>query len=437
MTRISVLVLIGLLILAAVGLPAPPSLELEPVSEQIGASEEDTVGLSRFLHCPWALSDGRRSSVYVVAAESPTDFGISFVQGGEVSRHLSGETQRDAMTKIENPREVGTSSALVEFSDGPGAIGVLAQDEELLAGDLCSGAIPSTWHLPGGSTRAGERLTLRLFNPFTADARVDLWALSELGSEAEESLEGLTVPSGRTRIVALDEILPGRESLSILVRPSLGSVIPVMVLDTGADAAVWPGIGPSEGWEFPIAGVEGLDTHLVLTNEASLEVNFLVEVFDKNATLWTPLSGVIAGPGQTRIPLGEVPAPEFGIRITGDGPFGAAVIGRSLTGAAGTLGTPTNASTWLVPGPGAVRASARLRLLNAGVADLDIDYTTLTPSGRALTGSLVLVPGSVRTVTVTGPEVVGVRVTGSGAFSVGWWAEADGSVMFGGAVPVE
>ena len=96
----------------------------------------------------------------------------------------------------------------------------------------------------------GEQLTLRLFNPFTTDAPVDLWALSELGTEASESLEALTIPGGRTRVVALDEILAGRESLAIVVRPMLGSVIPVMELDFGPDIAVWPGTGSSEGWSF-------------------------------------------------------------------------------------------------------------------------------------------------------------------------------------------
>lgn len=435
MTRIAGLLLAGVLVVAAVGLPTPPSLD--PVLDGIGAVEEDTFGSSRFAHCPWALSDGRRRSAYVAAAESPTSFDISFLEGGEVEQKLSGHVARESMAKIENPREVGTSSALVEFSEGPGSVGVVAFGEDLLAGDLCTGTIPATWHLPGGSTLEGERLTLRLFNPFTADARVDLWALSELGTEAGESLEGLTVPAHRTRIVALDEILAGRKSLAIIVRPSVGTVIPVMVLDTGTDTAVWPGTGSSEGWEFPVAAVDGLETALVLTNESSLEINFLVEVFDETATFVVPVGGTIDGPGQARVPLGEIPTSGFGIRVTGDGPFGAAVVGRSETAIAATVGTPTNASAWLVPGPRAVPADARLRLLNAGVVDLDIIYTTLKPSGEGLSGSLTLAPGAVKTVTVAGPDVAGVSVSGNGAFSVGWWAEAAGTVLFGGAAPVE
>ena len=435
MTRVVGLLLAGFFVVAAVGLPAPPSLD--PVSDRIAVVEEAVFGSSRFVHCPWALSDGRRRSVYVAAADSPTGFDISFPESGEIEQQTSGDVMREAMAKIENPRGIGTSSALVEFSESPGSVGVVAFGEDLLAGDLCTARIPATWHVPGGSTLEGERLTLRLFNPFTADARVDLWALSELGTEAGESLEGLTVPANRTRIVALDEILAGRASLAIIVRPLVGTVIPVMVLETGSDTAVWPGTGSSEGWEFPVAAVDGLETELVLTNEASLEVNFLMEVFDETATFLEPVTGTIDGPGQTRVPLGEIPTSGFGIRVTGDGPFGAAVVGRSETAAAATVGTPINASAWLVPGPLAVPADARLRLLNAGAVDLDITYTALTPSGQGLSGALALAAGAVETVTVTGSEVTGVFVSGNGAFSVAWWAEAAGAAMFGGAVPVE
>ena len=424
MTRVGGILLAGFLVVVAAGLPAPPSLD--PTFGGIDSLEEYSFGSARFVHCPWALSDGRRSSAYVAAAKNPTGFEISFPDGDGSEQRLVGDLVGGAVAKVDNPRGVGTSSALVEFSESEGVVGVVALGENLLAGDLCSTTVPAIWHLPGGSTLEGERLTLRLFNPFTADARVDLWALSELGTEAGEALEGLTVPARRTRVIALDEILAGRESLAIIVRPSLGSVIPVMVLDNGTDTAVWPGTASSEGWEFPVAGAAGLDTELVLTNEASLEVNYLVEVFDGSVPLTVTVSGTIEGPGQARVPLGELSGSEFGIRVTGDGPFGAAVVGRSDTAVAATVGAPTNASSWLVPGPRAVPVESRLRILNAGVVDLDITYITLTSTGGEHEASLALGPGAVETVPVTGPDVAGVLVAGNGAFSVAWWAETDG-----------
>ena len=435
MTRAGFILAAAALVVVALRMPAP-SLP-DPLPDGAVLVEEYRLGQSRFVSCPWALSDGRRASVYVAATRDASGFDISFLEGGEVKEMVSGEvTGGTGAARIDNPREIGISSALVEFAHSDGAVGVVAFGEGLLAGDLCTGSLPSTWHLPGGSTMGGEELNLRLFNPFTTDARLDLWVLSELGTEAAESLEALTVPAGRTRVVSLDEILAGRNSLSIIVRPTLGSVIPVMELDTGTDTAVWPGTGSSEGWEFPVAGVEGLETALVLTNEASLEVDFLVELFDDTATFMAPMSGTIEGPGQVRVELDELPASVFGIRVTGDGPFGAALVGRSDTAIAATSGTPTNSSEWLVLGPQAVPADARLRLLNAGVVDIDVTYTALTASGEELPTSIVLAAGTVETVAVTVSEAVGVYVSGNGVFSVGWWAEAQGAAVFAGGVPI-
>ena len=435
MTRAAFILAAAALVVGALRLPAPPIQD--PSSDGAVLVEDYRLRQARFVGCPWALSDGRRSSAYLVATENASGFDISFLEGGGVREMLPGELS-DGMrvARVDNPREVGISSALVEFEQSDGAVGVVAFGEGLLAGDLCTASLPPTWHLPGGSTLGDEELTLRLFNPFTTDARVDLWALSELGTEAAESLQALTIPAGRTRVVSLEGILAGRESLAIIVRPAAGSVIPVMELETGTDTAVWPGTGSSEGWEFPVAGVEGLETSLTLTNEASLEVNFVVELFDDEASVLAPLSGTIDGPGQVRIELDELPTSSFGIRVTGDGPFGAALVGRSDTAIAATSGTPINDSAWLLLAPRVVPADTRLRFLNAGVVDLDVTYTALTASGEEQPTTITIAAGAVETVAVTDPDVVGVLVSGNGVFSAGWWAEAQGSAMFAGGVPI-
>ncbi len=433
MTRILGLVLVALAVVVVTALPAPGPPA--PIAE-ISRSEAPTGGVSHFAHCPWSRSDSLRSSAYSVLGEGPAGFDLSFLEGGSVEDRISGRTDSNTAARVENPRQVGASSALVEFSGNGGAVGVVAAGEGLLAGDLCSGTIPDSWHLPGGSTIEGESLVLRLFNPFTADARVDLWAFSELGIEAGEALEGLTVPARRTRVVALDELLPRRESLSIVVRPVTGSVIPVMVLDTGADSAVWPGSGAADGWEFPVAGAVGLRSDLVLTNEASIPVNFLIEVFDESGGLLPTLEGRIEGPGQARVSLEGLSSSGFGARVTGDGPFGAVVVARSETGVAATVGARTTATGWLVPGPGVVSSGSRLRLLNAGVTELTVSYRTLTPQGRTRANVIGIPANSVRTVHIADPAVAGVRVTSDGPMTVGWLGTAPGRVMFSGAIPI-
>ena len=433
MNRILGLVVVALAVVLATTQPAPaPPV---PTPEVTSRSEAPTGGASHFAHCPWSRSDSLRSSAYSVLGEGPAGFDLSFLESGSVEDRISGRIDSDTAARVGNPRPVGASSALVEFSGSRGTVGVVAAGEGLLAGDLCSGWIPDSWHLPGGSTLEGESLVLRLFNPFTADARIDLWAFSEFGIEAGEALEGLTVPARRTRVVALEEILPRRESLSIIVRPIQGSVIPVMVLDTGEDMAVWPGADAGAGWEFPVAGAVGLRSDLVLTNEASIPVNFLIEAFDESGASLPSQVGRIEGPGQARVSLEGVSSSGFGVRVTGDGPFGAAIVARSEAGIAATVGARTTATGWLVPGPGVVPSGSRLRLLNAGVTELTVTYRTLTPEGRTRADVIGIPPNSVRTVHVAAQEVAGVRVTSDGPLTVGWLAAVSGRAMFSGAIP--
>ena len=438
MSRLLAVIVSGVLLAAAVLLPVPQ--DLDPATGGADPVEADRLGIGPAAHCPWALSDGGRRSSYIAITEIPTGLSVSFVEGGRLEASLSGQTAAGAagaVAKIDNQRQVGVSSAFVDFEGGSeGAVGVVATGDDILATGLCPARIPATWHLPGGSTLEGESLVLRLLNPFTADARVDLWALSELGTEADDRLEGLNVPARRTRIVEIDEILGGRESLGIIVRPSAGSVIPAMSLDTETDRAVWSGTVANRGWEFPVASMEGLESALVLTNEASLEVNFLVEVFDEGGVRGAPFGGVIAGPGQTRIALNDLLPAGVGLRVTGDGPFGAAVTGRSDTAVAVTPGLPTNAATWLVPGPGAIGAETGLSFLNTGVSELAVTYTALRSSGDGGSPqSLTLPPASVTTVRLADPGTAAVVVSGDGPFTVGWWTESGGKFAFGGAVP--
>ena len=433
MTRILGLVVLALAVIVATMQPSP-----EPPVAAVGVTstpEAPAGGSSHFAHCPWSRADSVRSSAYSVLGEGPADFDLSYLEGGAVEDRISGRIDTDTAVRVDNQRQVGASSALIEFSGGAGTVGVGTTGGSLLAGDLCSGTIPGAWHLPGGSTLEGESLVLRLFNPFTADARVDLWAFSELGIEAVEAIEGLTVPARRTRVVALEELLPRRESLSIIVRPVLGSVVPVMVLDTGTDLAVWPGSGAADGWEFPVAGAVGYRSDLVLTNEASIPVNFLVEAFDESGAPLPTQAGRIEGPGQARVSLEDLSSSGFGVRVSGDGPFGAAVLARSETGVAATVGARTTATGWLVPGPGIVTAGSRLRFLNAGVTELTVTYRTLTPQGRTRANTIGIPPTSVHTVHIADPEVAGVRVTSDGPLTVGWLAAVSGGAMFSGAIP--
>ena len=123
--------------------------------------------------------------------------------------------------------------------------------------------------------------------------------------------------------------------------------------------------------------------------------------------------------------------------MTGDGPFGAVIIGRSETGVSATVGARTTAADWLVPGPGVVPSGSRIRFMNAGVNPLTLQYTTLRPDGQTRTRTINLPANSLRSVHITDQGVTAVQVSADGPLTVGWLAASSGRVMAAGAVPLE
>ncbi len=434
MRRLATFGVAAFLVVAAFSLSAPPVLDPDPATTTTIAPED--IAVSRFFHCPWAFADDRRDSSYVFLANADTDFVISYPQSGEVETGESGIVPLGAAVSVDNERVVGASSAIVEFSDGPAAAAVVAIGDQMLAGDLCSSNVPAVWHVAGGSTREGERLTLRLFNPFADDARVDVSAVSELGTEADDSFQAVSIPARSTRTFDLEVVLPGREALSVFVEHIEGSVIPVMVQDIGSDRAMWPGTRHSEVWEFPLAGEPGLTTELVLTNVAPIDVTFSVEIFDESASVLSGETGTIAGPGQTRVAL-EPQAGAFGVRVTADGPFGAVMVGRSEFATVATVGAFTTSDAWLIPGPNAEpSATYTMWLLNTGVDTITVTYRKANATGTGEQASLEIAAGAVASVDVTDVATTGIAATGTGPFSVAWSAEFGALRMFGGAVPI-
>lgn len=435
MRRLAVLVGSVVLVVVAFSLEAPPVLDPDPATSTTIAPEE--VVLSRFFHCPWALADDRRDGSFAMVSAVDTDFAINFPENGAVEQGPEGVVLPDAAFAVDNERVLGTSSAIVEFSNGPAAASVVAIGESTLAGDLCSANLPAVWHVPGGSTLEGDTLTLRLFNPFADDARVDLSAVSELGPESDDSFEAVSVPPRSTRTLELERTLPGREALSLFVEHVEGSVIPVMVQGSGTDTAVWPGTRHSDIWEFPLAGTEALATELILTNVAPIDVVYTVEVFDESASVLSGVGGTIAGPGQARVPLVGLGPEVFGVRVTADGPFGAVVVGKGETSRVGTVGAPTTADRWLIPGPNAeTAADYRLWFLNTGVDSVTITYVKANATGTGDVASIEVASGAMASVDVTDIGTTGMTASGTGPFSVAWSGSNGPARMFSGAVPI-
>lgn len=433
------LLLVALGLAGAAALVDPPA-DLDPQissTTTVAAGEEQ---VSRFYHCPWAFADGVTDTAFALVTTASTDYRLSLPMSGEdeVVDEARAAPHASVGIGLSGITAIGAVSAIIEFEDGPAAAGVVASADQRIAGDACPSALPAVWHAVGGSTREGERLTLRLFNPFADAARITLSLVSELGSEAVAGFEAITVPARTTRTVELAELLPGRDTLSVFVEQLEGSVIPALVQEGGGDLAMWPAVRQSESWELPLISDRGMDGAIVLTNSALVPVAYSVDVFDEQATVTTPVEGEIAGPGQVTIPLDRLSSGVAGARVSGDGPFSAVVVGSSETGRAATPASPRTSTAWLLPGVNVQAGVAyRMWVLNTGVDMITLTYQAVDATGGSPgVEKLDVAAGAVASVDVGALGTAGLIVEANGPFSAAWSAANGSALGYFSGVPI-
>ncbi len=435
MKRLSTIIVV--LALGASAAVLNPPADLDP--DTGGAVPLEVVGPDinpRFFFCPWALADGVNDTAVTGMSRSVTDYLISLPFNGEISTpgNRPIEADRAISIDISSLQPVGESSVIVEFGQGPAAADVLAAGSGLAAGDACPTGLPDVWHVGGGSTADGDRLTLRLFNPFLDVARVNLTVVSELGAEAATGFEGVSIPARSTKTIDIGAVLPGRQSLSVFVDGVDGAVIPALVRSAGGDLAVWSGVEDSETWEIPLTVDWGLTGSIVLTNSAILPVGFSIDVFSPEAEVSTPINGEIPGPGQVVIPLTDLAEGTVGARITGDGPFGAVVVGVGENARAAAPGVRNTATQWILPGVNVdPDAEYRMWVLNTGVDAIVVSYGS---TGGAPGGQVEVGAGAVASVDVKAPGTGGLIVEGASPFSVAWSVFSDPGVGYVAGVSV-
>ncbi|MDH3498781.1 MAG: DUF5719 family protein [Acidimicrobiia bacterium] len=440
MRRIVGLGLAALLMAGAWVLEPPPALDPD-LAAVTTTAEEDLISTSRFSHCSWAFADGDVDTAFALAALAEVEYQLSFPAGGELSQEEPQVLASLGAVSIplSSFRVQGEAPAIIEFSDGPSAVGVVAQGDTELSAATCPSSLPKVWSVPGGSTDDGVQFVMRLLNPFAEDARVTIRGTSELGSEALPGFENMTVPARASRTILVHEEIPGRATVSLTIEQIEGSVIPMAELSDGTDLAVWPGVRQSETWELPLTGLGSAPGDLVLSNDALVDVSYTIDIFGEDGSVTTGPSGSLPGPGTVRIPMDATFAEGlFGVRVSADGPISAALALEGDGGRGVAVGLPTVSNRWLIPGPNAEPAAQyEMWLLNSGVDDVAVRYQYLDAAGDAVGVTEVVVPAtSVLSVPATQAQTAAVLVDASAPISVTYSASRGRAIAVGEAVRV-
>ncbi len=455
--RMTAAVLVGAAVFVAFTLPEPAA----PAGPEFeGPEERESVAsaTASVWYCTWAASGALRDATVMVAANVPVQASLTLPQQivGEEPDTDDFELDAAGALAVDVGQIVrrGDTPLFVEFDDGPAAVAVVVESDELLTGDACVARIPKVWELPGGTTREGRTLTLRLFNPFPELAKVTVGGSSESGETGLVDLQNIDVEGRTWQDVRLNELVPLLDDLALTVTTSEGFVIPSLVVAGTGDEASWPGVAPGTNWEFPVATTSNdFAPSLMLSNTGSTAVTAIIDVYTAEGATPAAREVVVDPSIPKRVDLSDLADGALSVRVRSAAPLSAVVLaeesavvdeatdeeGQSTGGdeefvadrIAGTTGVASPATMWLVPGLEAVSdGDSTVWLLNTGTEPATVILQPLGIQELAATKQSVL-PGSVLRVPLGyDVSVGGYFIESSAPISVAWSVESDKGIMF-------
>lgn len=482
MRRMLALVIAGVLSVLAWSAVSAETTTIPEFGSTLPPDPDGAVGKSSVWYCAWVDSGAIRDSSYELASivdvesivtlpspipnEGPDTLTISIDGPGARSLDTAAIVRR------------GEAPGIVEFSDGPATASALVWSDALVTGDRCVVSVPKQWHLTGGTTREGAFTSLRLFNPFPDNAKVSVAAYSEFGSEPLASLALFDVPGRSWRTINLTQTIPFLDDLALTVSTDPGLVIPTLVLADEFGEGSWPGTGLSTVWEFPSAAIPEIPAVVSLANTSGRDIDVTVDIVTPDGTIVDASQITVPAGVPVRVSLNDLALAPFGVIVNASAPIAAAVQTSALfaepveeelggeeeapppddagetqggeegeeppaevvvDGVAGTIGLPTPATRWLVPGVGGVPETlGTLWILNSSG---DVSTVTILPLGPGVPApeKLRVEPGTVGSFTPPwGPGVVpGYLVEGSEPVTVAWSGSGPRGVVLVAGVPAE
>lgn len=461
MRRILLLALAGFVGIVGLIQVAPESNVVPDFGDADQTDPEGAVASPSVWYCPWVEAGDVVDTNVFIASEVTVDVEmtlldpISNTEPTEFAFNLFGP----GGTKIDvgNIVRRGESPAVVEVSDGPAAVASLQRADSLVAGDRCTVSVPKVWYLTGGSTKTGTFTEIRLFNPFADNAEVSITAYSEFNLDLVAEFDDIDVAGRSWTTIDMEPFLPFRDELAFTIEASSGLVIPSLIRSDERGEAMWPGTAPSQTWDFPIVTAGGLEPFLAVMSAGGDDITVSVDVVTETGTVLDAREIVIDASAPALVPLSDIAAAPYGIRVRSSGPIAASTFAvvpsdtvdgegtgeggdgevpptdpdeSSTTtvateeeftrGLAGTVGAPSTSSKWIVPLDTLLESETTLWVMNntdgpASVSLLPLAETELPAFEVTIEpGTIVGVPVDV------GIGTFGFTVTSDRSVSVAW-----------------
>jgi len=260
--RTSRLALLTIVVVALVGLT---SWWAGHPAERGDLSVDDavpTVGTPETLSSTWYCAAGSAgldpAPAHAVYLSNPSDEAVTARLTAYGAQGLVGASVVEAGARAATPVNVNALfnatdlSIMVESESGTLAV------EHGLAGPTvadsvaCSTTSSGAWFFPAQTSLTGSRPLLVLFNPFSADAGVDITAAIADGVRSPSEWAGIVVPAGSSRVVDLSQFVQLRDPFSLSVRMRTGRVVAEtsQVIDINADEAA--GVAQQRGLRLQV-----------------------------------------------------------------------------------------------------------------------------------------------------------------------------------------
>ena len=404
-------------------LPARPLSTIPTVASTV---IEPVASATSVAYCGWVRTDSALEMSIGFAASRDTQATVSVLSEGTVAATEERAVAPFGSIPVSAVLPVGVEGAIVEFAAGPAGAMAIGDGALGMVAAACPSTVADRWVLGGGSTLEGQTLDLRLFNPFPEDAKLTIRALSENGSEPDQSLEAVSVPAQSTRTISLTDTLGFREWLSVEIEQTDGRIIPSYVEQSATGGiTAQSGVALASEWYFPFGGVDEIANNLVLVNPSASPVGYQVatatvsgagDELDRGSLAFRQVAAIALDAGD-------------GYILQADAPIAAFVIGRGDVGSASVAGSSVTATDWLLPGAGALPATT-IMILNPSVDD--VTATVLSRLGQ----EKVLIPGGGVTAVPLAVSDGGVQIFGTGPIVAGWYAEGESGFAYAMGIPV-
>lgn len=302
--------------------------------------------------------------------------------GTQASRAITVKAHGSTTVRSAEVLKAPWVATVVEMSGGGVAVAQELRGAAGRAVDDCATAPADSWWFPSGTTRAGVRLSLALFNPFPGEATVDVQFDTEEGTRAPQQLQGMVVRGGHVAVVDVSAIVTLRERVSTTVSVRAGRIVAEQVQSADGRNGTESGLSAWSGatiaapvWSFPVSTPATMSAReiVAVTNTGDIDTDVQVEVqLDDPATNGTVEPFVASVPARRSITIDLAADPRlpkgvgrwYVVRSMDGRPIVASrtiAVPRagSVGGLAITSGVPVVATTWFgaFPVPGETATS--------------------------------------------------------------------------------